>query len=438
MARTRKRKRRAPAVTKEDRERFGERLIFSRAGRFYGDFRGYDVEGGGREALAPRGKSWGTTDPAIAVALYDARLEELKEKRRKHAGVDALDEVRPTTLAQLIQRHLVRKEEADLSSQHLSDLEHRLAVALAYFGEHRDPRTIDPDHVRAWMKDLAGDGTRKPGTVRHYLNALSGLYGRAQEGRHVAPGYNPVSALQEKPPTVRATEAHFFEVADAALLLEAARILEQRDRLNATPGLHAIIATFLLTGGRYSEVLGLDVDDVSFDRGIVHFRPNVHRRLKTSTSRRSVPLWPQLRDVLQGWIFGGDAPRTSGLLFSSAHGEKVRDLRKSLDQMAELAGMEPGAVRSRAFRHTYCAARLQTVERILRPGMDPAAPDSWDYVEVPRDRVSREMGHGGTQLVARIYGHAPRLPYRADAVEYRVEQHREQLGERLTAMVATR
>jgi len=272
--------------------------------------------------------------------------------------------------------------------------------------------------------------------VRHYLNALSGLYGRAQEGLHVVPGYNPVAALIEKPTGSGRDEAQFFEVSEAALLLEAARVLEHRDRKNATPGLHATIATFLLTGGRKSEVLGLDVDDVSFDRGIVRFRPNVHRRLKTKTSRREVPLWPQLRDILQEWIFGVDAPRASGLLFPTYHGGMLGNLRVSLDQMAELCGMEAGEVRTRAFRHTYCSARLQTVERILRPGMDPSEPESWDYVEVPRNRVAREMGHGGTQLVARIYGHAPRLPYRTDAVEYRVDQHAEQLGERLTALRA--
>jgi len=175
----------------------------------------------------------------------------------------------------------------------------------------------------------------------------------------------------------------------------------------------------------------LDVEDLSFDRGLVRFRPNAHRGLKTRTSVRDVPLWPQLRDILQAWVFGGDAPRTSGLLFAALHGGMVGDLRKSLNEIGEMCGLEAGEVRTRRFRHTYCSARLQTVERILRPGRDARDEDSWDYVEVPRDRVAREMGHGGTELVARIYGHAPRLPYRADVVEYRVEKHAKELGGRL-------
>ena len=103
------------------------------------------------------------------------------------------------------------------------DLEHRLRTALKYFGEHRDPRTIKPDHVRAWGEYLSKDGARKPGTVRHYLNALSGLYGRAIEGLYVKPGYNPVSALVEKPTGRWKGKAAFLEVGDAALLFEAAR-----------------------------------------------------------------------------------------------------------------------------------------------------------------------------------------------------------------------
>ena len=410
-----------------------ERLIIWRNGRAYGDFRSYEDVGGSREALAEPGKTWGTTDTDIANALYDVRLAALKEKRKGRAGVT---KERHTTLDRLVQQHLIQKAKADLSTTHLNDLETRLAAAMDFFGTKRDPRTIEPSEVREWADHLGADGTRKPGTIRHYLNALSGLYGRAQEGLYVVPGYNPVRALQEKPGTVSATEATFFEVADAALILEAARILDRDDRKNATPGLYPLIATFLLTGGRRSEVFGLDVDDVSFDRGLIRFRPNAHRRLKTSTSHRVVPIWPQLRDLLQEWMFGGDQPRTSGLLFPSVTGSMITSIDKTLDEIGELCGMEAGEIRLHGFRHTYCSARLQTVQRILRPGADPADEHAFDYVEVSRFQVQKEMGHGGGQLVNRIYGHAQRLPYRSEAVEYRVEQHVSELGPRLKNLEA--
>jgi hypothetical protein len=57
---------------------------------------------------------------------------------------------------------------------------------------------------------------------------------------------------------------------------------------------------------------------------------------------------------------------------------------------------------------------------------------------VSRLQVQKEMGHGGGQLVDRIYGHAQRTPYRSDVVEYRVENHTEELGERFRSLLAAR
>lgn len=62
----------------------------------------------------------------------------------------------------------------------------------------------------------------------------------------------------------------------------------------------------------------------------------------------------------------------------------VTDFRKALDAVAERAGWKAGEV-SKAFRHTYCAARLQT--------LDNGAP-------VSIYTVGRELGHGGESLVS--------------------------------------
>ena len=82
----------------------------------------------------------------------------------------------------------------------------------------------------------------------------------------------------------------------------------------------------------------------------------------------------------------------------------VVELRKQLDAVAERAGWTAGEIRSKAFRHTYCAARLQT--------LDAGAPIS-PYT------VAREMGHGGMALVNRVYGHLGTVRHRGEHVEYR-------------------
>jgi integrase len=228
----------------------------------------------------------------------------------------------------------------------------------------------------------------------------------------VPPGYNPVAALMEKPSGSR-DEAAWLEVPQAALLLEAARTNALRRPDVANPNLYELLSTFLLTGGRASEVYGLDVADIVFDRRIIHFRPNRWRRLKTKTSRRTVPLWPQLEEVLRAYVFGGRAPR-SGLLFpSSKTGRLITDIRKALGTLAKRAGFEGPELRTKAFRHTYCAARLQTLDR--------GAPVSvWT--------VTREMGHGGRELVDRVYGHLGTIGERLEVVEYRVDPYLDLIG----------
>lgn len=214
-------------------------------------------------------------------------------------------------------------------------------------------------------------------------------------------------------------EAKWLEVHEAALLLEAARTHKAvRDDL-ASPFSYPLLATFLLTGGRRAEVLGLEVEDVSFDRRTVTFRPNAWRRLKSSTSHRVAPMWPQLEEILRAYVFGAGAPPGRLLFPSLATGREamLTDFRKMLGRISVRAGWKPGEITSRMFRHTYCAARLQTVDR--------GAP-------VSEFTVGRELGHGGFALVRRVYGHLGCIRHRAEVVEFRVEQHEDSLRDRLS------
>lgn len=98
----------------------------------------------------------------------------------------------------------------------------------------------------------------------------------------------------------------------------------------AVPHLYEILATFLLTGGRKREVLGLAPEDISFERGVVMFRPHPWRSLKTKGSRRNVPLWPQLAEILGPYMSRTD--RAPGRLLFPSHrtGGMIHDLRRPL------------------------------------------------------------------------------------------------------------
>ena len=92
------------------------------------------------------------------------------------------------------------------------------------------------------------------------------------------------------------------------------------------------------------------------------------------------------------------------------------DIHRLLDRVAVRAGLAAGELRSKAFRHTYCAARIQTLDR--------GSP-------VSLYTVSRELGHGSEEMVRRVYSHLGDVRHRSDVVEYRVEQHLDRLGDRV-------
>jgi integrase len=144
-------------------------------------------------------------------------------------------------------------------------------------------------------------------------------------------------------------------------------------------------------------VIGLEVDDVGFERRTVTFRPNARRgRLKGATSWRVVPLWPQkVLDQLAaraGFLHAVLDPVTSKQRNTSA-GQMMWTGRR---------------IRPHMLRHTYCAARLQTLDRGL---------------PVSEYTVAKELGHGGPDLVRRIYGHLGTVRHRSEMVEYRVGRH---------------
>jgi integrase len=413
-------------TTKKHKRRRGP---YHRPGRgWYGDFRKYADVGGRQEALIPQGAARATEDQDVAAQLYAARLSTLDQARRDGA-LGGQRKRRP--LAEYVAYHLEQKAKTGkVEDRWIECAETFLSRAVEHFGAGRYLDKIGTSDVQAWLVALGAgaytDGrTLSQGTVRHHLNALSNLYRRAGSEEVVPLGYNPAAAILEKPTGTGRRESPYLEVPDAALLLEAARRKLPPRGGHRADHAYALLATFLLTGGREAEVLGLEVSDLSFDRKTITFRPNAWRRLKTRRSHRTVPLWPQLEQILRAYLSERTAEEvlynrpTQRLLFPADRGGMRTDVRKLLDRLGERAGWKAGEIRSKMFRHTYCAARLQT--------LDHGAP-------VGPYTVARELGHGSTAMVEKVYSHLGTLRHRSDVVGYRVEQHAAALGKRLDAL----
>ena len=392
---------------------------YQKRGRYYGDFR--DL-GGSLEALIPHGSRQATTDLDEANDIVARRVRELTEIRDRAAiGIipDPAD-ARRRYLKAFAAEHLVEKARAgEVTDGWLALMEQRLKEAVAFFGAERDLESITPKDVKAWATWLGkrpgrGGKSLSPASVRAYLNALSNLYTRALADDLVTA--NPVAKMIDKPSKRRTAEANFLDVPEVALLLEAARLYRPEREGITIPYGYELLATLFLTGCRWSEARALLSSDISFDRSIIFIRENEHRRLKTPGSRRVVPLHPQLRQILQDYV-----ARTppAQLLFPAIKGQKeqpVGDIRKYLDALAKRLGWEPGTLRTRIARHSYTAARLQTVQH-----GKPISP----YV------VSRELGHKSMEMILEVYAHLGDFAPRGEHVEYRVDQHRDVLGERL-------
>jgi integrase len=337
-------------------------------GRAWFDGRDYRDVGGRLEALVAPGERFATTDPDVATRLAGQRLEELETARRRRAFHDG--RAVETQLGPFARLHLIaKKKSGKFTDTWLASAELFLERAVSYFGDERELDTIRVSDVRSWMSHLEATITEAkrrlgPGTIRHHLNTLSNLYRRAQEEEVILPGYNPVAALMEKPTHVR-REARWIEIPDAAVLLEAARRLPRQGGTRFGPKAvtriradwaagettkraiacrygvsnvwiarilagqeatdpfpeavvgYSLLATYLLTGGRESEVTGLELDDVSLDRKTITFRPNAWRRLKTPGSHRVIRLWPQLEEILGPCLHWRLMERGGQLLFPS-------------------------------------------------------------------------------------------------------------------------
>jgi integrase len=379
--------------------------------RYYADFRDYADVGGSREGLVVPGERLATKDAELAEALAAKRLTELQRKRTTAQGRAVADLPPLTTLAVWAREHLVAKAKAGrVTDQWMEGEELRLRRAVEHLGADRDLSSIAVADARRWAEALSTGGL-SGGTVRQHLNSLSNLYRRAQAEGKVVPGYNPVAAMMDKP-SAGHEEAHWLEVPAAALLLEAARTYQPKRDDIAISFAYPLLATFLLTGGRPAEVLGLEVDDISLTRETLTFRPNAHRRLKTLTSPRTLPLWPQLAEILRAYFPERERMAGGSLLFPSLRaGEPtmLTDCRKLLDAIGARVGYQPRELNLYDFRHTYCATRLQTLD-----GGAPVSPYT----------VGRELGHGGARLVQAVYGHLGAVRHRANVVEYRARQHR--------------
>lgn len=357
-----------------------------RDGIWWADFRRY--EGGGRESL-------GTRDRTEAEENLSDRKRELERYEEQMVAREQGDPL----LEDFAQKHLDLKQ-GQVSESTLDNDERSLGY-LATFLKRRLPRKPRLSDVTAprlseflqWRLESV-----KASTAGVELSCISSMLSRAEDWRLV----DRNEAKHVTRPKTESTEAVWLETGEAAKVLDAAKAMEGDPSSRCYRHLHALIGTFLLTGGRRQEVFGLLRRDIDLKAGTVRFAPNAHRDLKTDHSKRTVPLWPQLGEILTPRIEDVD-DEPEALLFPARGGGMLTTLRWSLSTLEDRAELEKHLT-LKVFRHTYTATRIQTLD-----GGEP----------VSLYTVSRELGHKGVSRIEDTYGHLQRRRSRLAQVLYR-------------------
>ena len=364
--------------------------VWRQADRGYrADFRAFADVGGGLEAVTARGERRATCDPVLAQQLAQARLDELLTQRQaKREGRVVADPL----FADYATDHLAAKAGRRVKASTVARDRHSLDRVEDILGAELRLSGLTVPRLRWYVQERRRADVADQ-TILNELHAVSNLWTYARADALVT-GDNPVPAVKRLE-HVEGTgaEASWLETGEAWRLLEGARALDEEARgTSRCPYLYAIIATYLLTGGRKEEILGLERADLDLDGGWVHVRPNRWRTLKSPHSQRAIPLWPQLRRILESYLQGRHA---TGLLFPSHVSPAPRpysDLGEALAAAVQRAEIDK-PVTWHTLRHTYASARLYTLEG--------GAPVSvWD--------VACELGHRDTGLIERTYGHVLR------------------------------
>jgi site-specific recombinase XerD len=415
-------------------------------GRAYAELGAWAKWGGRRqEPLVATGEAVATRDPNTAAILFAQRLGELRNKRAaKPTGAPAAASDVPTSIGAFIGYHLAAKadvkgrrrpSEAEIGLQRT-----RLLHAAKFLRTKgiRDLREIDHAAVEAYMEHLqetpgarstARSGGRRresldPSTQRKYLDALGNMLKRARSKGIIRTNF--VEEMVDKP-TADTSPTEHLEVWEAAILIEAARRLFPL----STPGLpiYPLLAWELLTGCIESEAKSREIMDLclpgdrEFPDGVVMVRTNQGRdKLKTAFRTRYLALQPQLAEIMGEYLRSARAP-TGRLLFPGASpDEPIGDWRKALDEIAMVAGFEPGEVRTIRFRPTFATHRAYTCDEVGQP--------------MSALKLRAEMGHGSMKMLEERYFKAARFRRPRPHLEYRWSDWADTYRDRLAAGIA--
>jgi integrase/recombinase XerC len=266
------------------------------------------------------------------------------------------------TLAEYL-RHLALEKNA--SAHTVKSYREDLNQAAEYFrgqlgGGDPAPSRVNTRLVRSYLAWLHEQGYAKATVARRIAAVRSWFRFLCRQGTLNA---NPADGLRG--PRQDKKLPHFMSEEDMTRLLEApegATPLGLRDR--------AILETLYSAGVRVSELVGLDIDSLDFDAGIVMVRGKGRKErlaLLGAKALKAIKAWLEARDVL----LGGRAARAPAV-FLNKNGTRLttRSVGRMVEKYLAHAGLDPRSS-PHTLRHSFAThlldrgADIRSVQELL-------------------------------------------------------------------------
>lgn len=307
---------------------------------------------------------------------YGKTQEELDEKVLKeqilvNAGVDICSE---ETFGHFAQMWYDIYKKPYLRENSLKAIKYVLNLhILPLIGDYRI-RDITPMQIQAIMASLSDKSNSLQSKV---LVNMRSIFNAAQENGLVAK--SPVSSML-KPGGKRTPEKEALTPQESQFLLD--HVANRRARTFLLIALH--------TGMRRGEIIGLQWEDIDFEKKVIHVRHNaiikekattITNDLKTKAGKRDIPL----SDELARWLSDRKFSTHSKYLFAMKN-HKPMTLSSYKSMWRHIAKELPDAhISAHTLRHTY-------ITRMFEAGLDIK-------------EVQYLAGHSTVDMTLRVYTH---------------------------------
>lgn len=270
------------------------------------------------------------------------------------------DDTTTGELARLLtswRRHLAAQRMSPATLSTYSAAVNGLARFLAERGMPTAPAGIAREHVEAFITDLLARW--KPATAHNRYRGLRSFFGWL-----VDEGEIPRSPMERmKPPRLPEAPPDVLRDAELRRLLDVC----ERDRTFAGRRDEAILRVFMDTGARRGEVLGLSIDDVDLDRGLLTVTGKGSRTRQVAIGAQTVRAVDRYLRARAKHAAGGTTALwlgRKGILRESGLAELVRDR----GIQAGIAGrLHPHQFRH-AYAHSMLAAGMQETDLMAVAG----------------------------------------------------------------------